>query len=172
MRRLLLLAMVSVLAFSTETGAFELKAANPEFTVTVPNLPAIRLEKRSPSTNMDASTEMFGEDSIYRISLVVTKAAKQTSTRECAGAFLRSLVARPGMPDRDSIYRAPLDANTFLVLYILGEPGRRQLHAHLLSSANASHCIEAHVSRELREGEDEDGWRRSFTGARIQDAHP
>ena len=171
MLRFLLLATASALAVSTEAGAFELKAANPEFTVTVPNLPAIRLEKR-PSMNTDASIEMFGEDPIYRIGLLVTKAPKQTSARECAGSFLRTLVARPGMPDRDSIYRAPLDPNTFLVLYILGEPGRRQLHAHLLSSASATHCIEAHVSRELREGEDEDGWRESFAGARIQDAQP
>ena len=171
MLRFLLLATASALAVGTEAGAFELKAANPEFTVSIPNLPAIRLEKR-PSMNTDASIEMFGEDAIYRIGLRVTKAPKQTSARECAGSFLRTLVARPGMPDRDSIYRAPLDPNTFLVLYILGEPGRRQLHAHLLSSASATHCIEAHVSRELREGEDEDGWRRSFAGARIQDAHP
>jgi hypothetical protein len=74
------------------------------------------------------------------------------------------------MPDRDSIYRAPLDENTFLVLYILGEARNRQLHAHLLAAASTTHCIEAHISRALREGEDEDNWRRSFDGARIRDA--
>jgi len=74
------------------------------------------------------------------------------------------------MPDRDNIYRTALDANTFLVLYILAEQGEQQLHAHLLSSASATRCIEMHFSRARRGGEDEDGWRQSFVGAHIQDA--
>jgi hypothetical protein len=145
-------------------GAFELAVTGPDFTVAVPRLPAIQLEaQKTPAPPVTKA--MRGDDGTYEVSLLVTQAERETSTRACAGAFLRALVARPGMPDRDSIYRAPLDTETFLVLYILGTP--RRLHAHLLSSANASHCIELHVSKSLRDGDDEDAWRRSFQGARI-----
>ena len=167
MRPALLLATASTLAVSAGASAFELKAASPDFTISVPNLPAIRLDAQA-TANPDISSEMAGEDGTYKFTLLVTKVPKETTTRICAGSFLRSLVARRGMPDKDNIYRAPLDENTFLVLYILGEGGRRQLHAHLLSAASTTHCIEAHISRGLRDGEDEDSWRGSFSGARIR----
>lgn len=170
MRPSLLLAMTSLVAVCGNAGAFEFQAANPGFTVTIPNLPSVRLEAQTPSDS-NVSSAMAGVDETYRITLLVTKAEKETSTRACAGSFLRSLVARPGMPDRDNIYRTALDQNTFLVLYILAEQGGQQLHAHLLSSANATHCIEMHFSRARRGGEDEDGWRQTFAGSRIQATH-
>ena len=73
------------------------------------------------------------------------------------------------MPDRDSIYRAPLDASTFLVLYIFEQRGKKVLHAHLLSAAAGTHCIEAHFSRDEVLGEDEDKWRTTFDDARIRE---
>lgn len=167
MRPSLLLAMTSLIAACGNACAFEWKAENPDFTVTVPNLPSVRLEAQTLS-DANVSSAMAGVDETYKITLLVTKAEKETSTRACAGSFLRSLVARPGMPDRDNIYRTALDQNTFLVLYILVEPGGQQLHAHLLSSANATHCIEVHFSRARRGGEDEDAWRQTFAGSRVQ----
>jgi hypothetical protein len=150
-------------------SAFEQGGENPDFTVTVPNLPAIRLAAQA-ALEPGVTSSMAGEDGTYKVTLVVSRAEKETSTRACAGSFLRSLVARPGMPDRDSIYRTPLDENTFLVLYILGTQGNQRLHAHILSSASATHCIEVHFSRARRDGEDEDIWRNSFTGSHVQEA--
>lgn len=152
------------------TNAFEQRVANPDFTVTVPNLPSIRLAAQA-AMDPGVTSSMAGEDGTHKVTLLVSRAEKETSTRACAGSFLQSLVARPGMPDRDSIYRAALDENTFLVLYILGTQGDQQLHAHILSSASATHCIEVHFSRARRDGEDEDNWRNSFTGSHVQEAH-
>ena len=167
----LLLAMASVFGACGacgQAGAFELAAKNPNFTVKVPSLPAIALD-RQPTSASNVSSAMAGDDGTYKVSLVVTRAASDTTTRACAGDFLKSLLARPGMPDRDNIYRTALDENTFLVLYILSTRGDLQLHAHLLSSASATHCIEMHFSRAGRDGEDDDGWRQSFVGSHIED---
>ena len=168
MRRFCLLAIASMLAAGTNAIAFEQKVEAPDFTVTVPNLPSMRLEAQAASAPGVASA-MAGGDGIYKVTLIATKAEQETTTRACASAFLRALVARPGMPERDSIYRAALNESTFLVLYILGSQGREELHAHLLSSASATHCIEAHFSRPRRDSEDVDDWRKSFAGSRIQD---
>jgi len=73
------------------------------------------------------------------------------------------------MPDRDNVYRAPVDPSTFLVLYVMERDGKRLLHAHLLSAAGSSHCIDAHFSRSLVAGEDLDNWRTSFDGATIRE---
>ena len=71
------------------------------------------------------------------------------------------------MPDRDNIHRAPVDPNTFLVLYLMELDGKR-LHAHLLSAAGSTHCIDAHFSRTLPVGEDIDNWRTTFDGATVR----
>jgi hypothetical protein len=73
------------------------------------------------------------------------------------------------MPDRDNIYRAPLDASTFLVLYVFEQQSKKVFHAHLLSAAAGTHCIEAHFTRDAAVGEDEDKWRTTFTDARIRE---
>lgn len=170
MRPSCLSAIASMLALCGSAHAFEQKVSDPDFTVTVPNLPSIRLETQA-APDPDVSSAMSGDDGTYKISLVVTRADRGATAQSCAGVFLRALVARPGMPDRDGIYRAALDQNTFLVLYILGTRGGQQLHAHLLSSASATHCIEAHFSRARHAGEHEDDWRKSFSGSHIQQGH-
>lgn len=137
------LALASVAA-AWPAAAFEQRVDDPGFTVVVPLLPQS-----------------------VRADVHAAPAARGVITRLCAGEFLRALVKRPGIPDRDSIYRAPLDAGTFLVLYRLGDGGTRTLHAHLLAAARGTHCVEAHFERPLGPGEDEDDWRRSFAGARI-----
>lgn len=60
-----------------------------------------------------------------------------------------------------------MNERTFLVLYLLDGQKGQVLHAHLLSAAASTHCIEAHFSRAKRAGEDEDDWRRSFAGSSI-----
>jgi hypothetical protein len=151
---------------STAAQAFEVRSTQPDFTIRVPQLPAIALAPPSPAPAGAART-LAGQDATYAVELMLTT-ADAASTRTCAATFIRALVGRPGMPNRDHIYRAPLDVDTFLVLYIHGEPAR--LHAHILSAAAGTHCIELHVSRARRAGEDDDAWRRSFAGSHVRAA--
>jgi hypothetical protein len=166
-RRIAPAIAAALLAAAAGAQGFELVVSGPDFTIVVPRLPAIRLQPLKEPAAPGTQT-LSGGDGTYEISLLVEPTERETSTRACAGAFLRALTARPGMPARDNIYRAPLDAETFLVLYILGAPKAERLHAHLLSSANATHCVELHVSKALRDGEDEDVWRRSFQGSHVE----
>ena len=110
-----------------------------------------------------------GQDTTYVVEIRATASDSATSTRACVGASLRELVARPNMPARDNIYRAPFDSNTFLVLYVMELDGKKLLHAHLLSAAGGTHCIDAHFSRSLVTGEDVDDWRTVFTGATVSE---
>ena len=74
------------------------------------------------------------------------------------------------MPERDSVYRAPLSEKTFLVLYVMTDSGPPVLHAHLLSAVAASHCAQAHFTHPRQPDEDQEDWRKAFAGARIDDA--
>jgi len=149
--------------------AFEQAFAVPPFVVSVPRLPTIAVGALSPSQGGNVLTAQ-GRDTTYVVEIIATASGSAANTRACVGASLRELVARPNMPGRDNIYRAPFDSNTFLVLYVLERDGNRVLHAHLLSAAGGTHCIDAHFSRSLITGEDVDDWRNTFAGATVREA--
>ena len=159
----------ALLALPLAAASFELSIADPELMVAVPGLPDVRLAPQAVAAPPVVRL-LEGSDGVYQVSVAVTTTGTEVSPRGCAGSLLRALVARPGMPGRDSIYRAPLDQDTFLVLYIVGSPATRQLHAHLLSSASTKHCVEFHASRPDRPGEEVDEWRKTFVGSRIRSA--
>lgn len=146
-------------------AAFEASFPEPGFTLSVPALPAIALTEQAASAR--AARQFAGGDGTYAVALSVEPAHRSITTRECAGSLLRTLSARPGMPARDNIYRAPLNERTFLVIYVLNGQAGPVLHAHLLASAASSHCIEAHFSRAKRAGEDEEDWRKSFLDSNV-----
>lgn len=152
----------------SSAGAFEQAFDAPAFVVSAPGIPNIRLAAVAPPGSQTGIAAR-GRDDTYSIEVTALASSQAGSTRSCAGQFLRDLVKRPHMPDRDSIYRAPFDINTFLVLYILEQPGPKVLHAHLVSAAAGTHCIDAHFSRNMKAGEDEDAWRTTFAGARVRE---
>ena len=155
------------LAHAFPACAFEQSFDAPPFIVSVPRLPSIPLAAPSASQGGGVLTAR-GQDPTYVVEIIVTASAAASSTRACAGTLLRELIARPNMPSRDNIYRAPVDPNTFLVLYLMERDGKRLLHAHLLSAAGTTHCIDAHFSRTLPAGEDMDSWRTTFDGATVR----
>lgn len=142
----LTLLCLTLLVARGPAAAFEARHADPALRILAPALPAEGL-----SVSVDARADT----------------AQAASTRVCAGARLRELVQRPQMPDRDRIYRAPLDAQTFLVLYILEAEGRSTLHAHLLAAVAGTHCVDVHFSRPQGPDDGPEAWRAGFRGAQI-----
>lgn len=148
-------------------AAFEIAVPEHAILITVPTLPAITVQAQPVTANSMAALRLAGAEGAYRLDVAVFDQGKAVSARECAGARLRAIVAQPGMPNRDNVYRAALNASTFLVIYAIERAERRELHAHLLAAAGTTHCADAHLSRPARPGEDDDDWRLTFTTARI-----
>jgi len=157
----------SLVALHGVACAFELTLSDPEFALAVPGVPAIEVHEQ-PTKPAGAARLLTGSDKTFAVQVEVLRQPNAVSPRVCAGLLLRSLVAQPGMPSRDSIYRAPLNVNTFLVIYALGEGQAQKLHAHIISSAGTSHCANAHFVRRAIPGEDSDLWRTTFTSARVR----
>ncbi len=168
MRGLRCIAASLLLGAASSAGAFEQTFEAPAFVVSIPGLPNFGLTPVR-ATEPQGSVVASGRGGPYLVEITASASTQAGSTRTCAGNFLRELLKRPNMPDRDSIYRAPFDASTFLVLYIIEQQGKRVLHAHLLSAASGTHCVDAHVSRDMGRAEDEDNWRTTFTGARVSE---
>jgi hypothetical protein len=168
MRTLPLLFVASLMGVHAFASALEVNVSAPDFTVTVPSLPSIEMRQQAPEL-AGSAPRMVGSDGTYKVEVSLSDANKPVSPRECAHTGLKTIMAQPGMPDRDNVYRAPLSPKTFLVIYLLPDGTRHMLHAHLLSSAGPTHCTDAHISRLARRGEDYDEWRKAFSDARIED---
>jgi len=161
------LCLLAALCGATGTaGAFELALSEPELSLSVPGVPAITLREQTPSPESSRRL-LAGRDAVYTVEVELSRQASEVSPRTCAELLLRALLSQPGMPHRDSIYRAPLNISTFLIIYTAGEGPQEKLHAHILSSAGANHCANAHFIRQARAGEDADEWRTTFTSARV-----
>ncbi|HET9645658.1 MAG TPA: hypothetical protein VFP68_20405 [Burkholderiaceae bacterium] len=171
MRTLPLLFVASLMGVHSFAAALEVKVPAPDFTVNVPSLPVIEM-RQQPGQAAGSAPRMVGNDGTYKVEVSLSDAKKPITPRECAGSGLKAIMAQPGMPDRDNVYRAPLNPKTFLVIYLLPDGTQHMLHAHLLSSAGPTHCTDAHISRPARNGEDYDEWRKAFADARIEDTRP
>lgn len=152
-------------------SAFDLRLPDPRLSLSVPDVPAIPLREQ-PAAPADGQRLLVGSDATYSVQLALHRQPEAVSPRACAAVLLRALVAQPGMPTRENVYRAPLDADTFLVIYALGDKAQMQLHAHILSAAGAMHCADTHFARKAAPGEDIDQWRKTFSTARVAPAAP
>jgi len=165
-KRAPLVVLALLTAVPCIASAFELRLSQPELNLSVPGVPAAELHEEA-GQSASAKRSLTGVASNFAIEVELLAQTGQVSPRVCAGSLLRVLVAQPGMPNRDSIYRAPLDEFTFLVIYALGEGQARKLHAHIISAAGSTHCANAHFVRPASPGEDIDEWRTTFTSARV-----
>ena len=159
-----------LLGAQASVSAFEFSLREPAFSLSVPGVPDIALGEEAVSADASGRRVLAGKDEIYAVDIELSRQSGEMSPRICATVMLRSIMDRPGAPPRASVYRAPLDVNTFLVIYALGEGEQARLHAHLISSAGSDHCANAHFARAAKPGEDVDAWRSSFTSARIGSA--
>jgi hypothetical protein len=160
----LLIALLAGL--HAEAGALEMDLRDPALHLSVPGVPAIAMHEQ-PTPGGNAKRVLVGHDDTFNVDVELSRHPNEMSPRTCAGTVLRALVSQAGMPNRDSIYRAPLDATTFLVIYVLSQGQQEKLHAHLISSAGASYCVNAHFTRLAKSGQDVDDWRTTFSSARI-----
>jgi hypothetical protein len=90
------------------------------------------------------------------------------SALECASSTVRSMAARQGMPPASEIYKARLNDHTFVAIYAMQLVGAVQLHAHFLSAAGGTHCVEVHASKVSDSPDDVDPWFKGFGKAIIE----
>jgi len=159
------LAVASSPGASADEFVFEVEA--PHFKITIPNFPPLHMEPH-PLQVSHPHLRYMGSDGPYSLSIITPTSAPGMSALECASATVRSLASRPGTPPAAEIFKARLDDNTFVAIYSVRVPGFLQLHAHFLSAAAGTHCIEVHASKLATSEDDIAPWFEGFSKARIE----
>lgn len=168
MRFLALLGVLAALLLAAPGHAaeFAFEVTAPKFRVTLPHIPAMQM-RTHPLNAKQPHLRYLGSDGPYTVSVITPSAAAGMSALECASATLRSMAARPGIPPSAQMYKARLDDNTYVAIYTAELEGIVQLHAHVLSAAGGTHCVEVHASRMSTAPEDLESWVKGFDAARI-----
>lgn len=148
MRALLCWGTVLILfgSLSCRADGFAFEVDSPKFKVTIPGIPQMRMDVH-PKNASQPQLRFLGSEEPYTVAVFTPTAAAGMTPLECAGAITRSLAARPGTPPSSQVLKARLDDNTFVAIYAAPLGGGVQLHAHILSAAGGTHCVEVHATR-------------------------
>ena len=132
-------------SLTCQAEGFAFEVASPKFKVSIPGLPQMKMEVH-PRNASQPHLRYLGAEGPYTIAVFTPAAAKGMTPLECAGATVRTLAARPGVPPAAEVYKSRLNEKTFIAIYAVQLAAGVHLHAHLLSSAGGRHCIEVHAS--------------------------
>lgn len=161
---------IALLAFAASpvglAADFEFSVDAPKFRVTLPSIPAMKMETH-PMHATNPHLRYLGIAGKYTVAIFTPAAAAGMTALECAAATVRSLAARKGVPPAADILKARLNDNTFVAMYATPLDPGVQLHAHFLSAAHGTHCIEVHAAMVSTSMEDLAPWVDGFDKARI-----
>ncbi len=152
---------------SCRAEGFDFEAASPSFRVTIPGIPQMAMALH-PQNATHPHLRFQGFAAPYAVSVFTPAAAAGMTPLECAGATVRALATRPGVPPPQEVYKAKLSDKTFVAAYATQLAVGVQLHAHLLSAAGGTHCIEVHASMASVDDDDLPAWIEILDKARIE----
>jgi hypothetical protein len=169
MRALLSLgaAMMLLASPACRSEGFAFSVASPKFSVSIPGIPQIKMVVH-PNNASQPQLRFQGLEDPYAVTVYTPAAPPGMTPLECAGAIAKVLAARPGTPPPSEIVKARLDENTYVAIYATPLVGGVQLHAHLLSAAGGTHCVEVHATRISIEEDDLASWITELENARIK----
>lgn len=148
-----------------KTFAFEM--SDPRFRVVIPSLPAISMAVH-PSHASKPHLRYLGANGPYTVSILAPTADAGMTARDCAVSEFKKLESVPGIPPPDKVYKAKIDDNTFVAIYAMPMEGTMTLHAHLISAAGGTHCIQVHASKTTRSKDDMEPWWKAFGNAKFE----
>ena len=146
---------------------FAFEVASPKFKVAIPGIPQMKMEVH-PGNASRPQLRFLGSEDPYTVAVFTPAAVAGMTPLECASAISRSLAARPGTPPSSQIIKARLDDSTFVAIYAAPLGGGVQLHAHLLSGAGGTHCVEVHATRVSIDEDDLSSWITDLEKASIK----
>jgi len=154
-------------SFNCRADDFVFEVQSPKFKVTLPNVPPMKMEAH-PMQASQPHLRFLGSNGPYTVSVITPAAAAGMTALECAVSTLRTLGARPGVPQPSQMHKTRVNDNTFVAMYAAPLAGVVRLNAHVLSAAGGTHCIEVHASM-LSTSEDEMApWFEGFATANIE----
>src|SRR6185436_5987146 len=96
----------------------------------------------------------------YNVSILTPTADAGMTAQECAISEFKKL--------GDKVYKARIDSNTFIAIYVIPVAVGAILQAHLVSAASGTHCVQVHLSKAASSKDEIEPWFRGFAKAKFE----
>jgi hypothetical protein len=145
---------------------FMAEVTSPGFKIAIPNIPEMKLEKQSNPAR--PHLRLLGSEGTYTVAVLTPTTDAGMAPKDCASAIFQSIARRPGLSAANALYKARIDNNTFIAIYVSQNDKLRLLNTHLISGVGGTHCIEVQVSKGFTSDDDIEPWFNGFSKARIE----
>ena len=143
-----------------------IELSDPNVRITIPGMQGIDMGVH-PMNEQKPAFRLLGSTSRTSVSVITPQIDTAISPMSCATAVANIILAQ-GMITRDQLFLGRTNEQTFLIIYGLPMEQSVLLNTHIVSSAESTQCIEAHVSRVSTSDADIEPWFNGFGESSIE----
>lgn len=143
-----------------------IEMSDPNVRITIPDMPAIDMSVH-PMNEHKSDFRLRGSSGTTSVSVITPKIDTAITPMACATAVANVVLAQSTIT-RDQLFLGRTDEQTFLIIYGLPMEKSVLLNTHIVSSAKAMQCIEAHVSRISTSDSNIEPWFNGFVESKIE----
>ena len=143
-----------------------IEMSDPNVRITIPGMPGINMTVH-PMNEHKPDFRLRGSSGTTSVSIITPKIDTPITPMSCATAVANVVLAQHNVT-RDQLFLGRTNEQTFLIIYGLPMERSVLLNTHIVSSDEATQCIEAHVSRISTSESDIDPWFNGFAESKIE----
>ena len=149
-----------------KTEPLVIEMSDPGMRISIPGMPEIEMIVH-PMHEQYPYFRLRGEAGTTSISIITPKIDAEVSPMTCASAIANVILAQQDVI-REQVFLGRANEQTFLIIY--GQPVENSvlLNTHIVSSHEATQCIEAHVSKISTSDTDIEPWFNGFGESNIE----
>lgn len=152
--------------FVPTNGKFYFSFEMPDTQINIPEIEQINMGIHPLAASLP-HLRFMGSKGAFNLSINTPTADEGMTSEQCAKSIFSSLIKRNQLGnDSYSVFRGS-DLHTYGLFYASKIAEAFQLHAHLVSSNQKSHCIEVHISKVTLDSNEITDWLKGMPGARI-----
>ena len=143
-----------------------IEMSDPNVRITIPGMSGIDMSVH-PMNEHKPVFRLRGSSSTTSVSIITPKIDTPITPMSCATAVANVVLAQSTIT-REQLFLGRTNEQTFLIIYGLPMEKSVLLNTHIVSSDEATQCIEAHVSKISTSDSDIEPWFNGFVESKIE----
>ena len=161
-----ILLFTSYLHASDDREPLTIEMSDPKVRITIPGMPKMDMAVH-PMNEQKPNFRLHGNNGKTSVSIITPEIAEANTPMTCATTIANTILAQDGV-SRDQVFLGRANEQTFLIIYGLPMERSVLLNTHIISAAETTGCIEAHVSRISTSDSDIAPWFNEFGDSNIE----
>lgn len=144
-----------------------IEMSDPDVRITIPGMSGIDMGAH-PMNESKPVFRLHGSSGKASVSVITPEIDSAVSPMSCATAIANVVLAQ-NLVTRDQLFLGRANEHTFLIIYGLPMEESVLLSTHIVSSAQSTQCVEAHILKTSTSPSDIEPWFNGFGESSIDD---